>query len=296
MFILPVLAAVGASFGWATGIVLAQWPARQLGTFEFTRIQLVACSAILAVIVSLLGNWPTIACAYWPSFAASTVIGIVLGNLAMIECLRRGGPRRTELILSLKAPLVGVMAYVWLNETPVVIDLIGAAITLFGVGLAVFFGSDERSESDTTSGSLATIIALGVAATAFQGFGFLVVKPAMLAGTDPLAVSALRLLGATFLISVVALWPAKTFKPMSPVTPYLLGRTILPGFIGYGVSSTLLLYAFSAIDAGIAAVLGSLSPVLVLPILWIKEGLVSRLQAILGALLAVAGIVIILLL
>lgn len=296
MFILPVLAAIGASFGWATGIVLAQWPARQLGAFEFTRIQLIACSAILTAIVSLLGYWPTIAWVYWPSFVVSTVIGIVFGNLAMIECLRRGGPRRTELILSLKAPLVGVMAYVWLDETPGLNDLIGAAITLFGVGLAVSFNSDERSESDMTTGSLATIIALGVTATAFQGFGFLVVKPAMLAGTDPLAVSALRLLGAAFLISVVGLWPAKPFKPISPVTPYLLGRTILPGFIGYGVSSSLLLYAFSAIDAGIAAVLGSLSPVLVLPILWLKEGLVPRFQTIVGAFLAMAGATVILLL
>lgn len=296
MFFLPILAAVGASLGWAAGIVLAQWPARQLGAFEFTRIQLIACSAILTAIVSMLGYWPTIVWNYWPSFVASTVIGIVLGNLAMIECLRRGGPRRTELILSLKAPLVGVMAFVWLNEAPSLNDLIGAVITLAGVGLAVFFGSDERSESDMTTGSIATIVALGITATAFQGFGFLVVKPAMLAGTDPLAVSALRLLGAAFLISVVALWPASSFKPMAPVTPYLLGRTILPGFIGYGVSSTLLLYAFSKIDAGIAAVLGSLSPVLVLPILWLKEGLVPRFQAIVGAFLAVAGTTVILLL
>ncbi|ATG40892.1 DMT family transporter [Phaeobacter piscinae] len=296
MLILPVLAAVGASSGWATGIVLAQWPARQLGAFEFTRIQLFACSAILAALVSLLGYWTTIEWAYWPAFIASTVIGIVLGNLAMIECLRRGGPRRTELILSLKAPLVGVMAYVWLNETPGLNNIIGAAIALFGVGLAVFFGSDERSESDRTTGSLAIIIVLGITATAFQGFGFLVVKPAMQAGTDPLAVSALRLLGAAFLISVVALWPAKSFQPKAFVTPYLLGRTILPGFIGYGVSSTLLLYAFSSLDAGIAAVLGSLSPVLILPILWLKEGLIPRFQAIAGAFLAVAGTSMILLL
>lgn len=289
MLILPVLAAIGASTGWATGIVLAQWPARQLGAFEFTRIQLIACSAILAAGVSGFGLWQTVRWEFWPSFTASIGIGIVLGNLAMIECLRRGGPRRTELLLSLKAPLVGVMAYLWLNETPSANDLLGAGIALSGVAIAVFFGSDERSESDVATGTLATIIMLGVAATAFQGFGFLVMKPAMLAGTDPLAASAIRLLGAAFLISIVALWPARAFKPQASVTPYLLGRTILPGFIGYGVSSTLLLYAFATFDAGIAAVLGSLSPVLVLPILWLKEGILPRPQAILGAAMTVMG-------
>ena len=113
----------------------------------------------------------------------------------------------------------------------------------------MFYGSNDRSESDVATGPLAAIILLGIAATAFQGFGFLVMKPAMLAGTDPIAASAIRLLGAAFLISVVALWPAKAFKPQTAITPYLLGRTILPGFIGYGVSSTLLLYAFATLDA-----------------------------------------------
>jgi drug/metabolite transporter (DMT)-like permease len=60
MLILPVLAALGASLGWATGIVLAQWPARQLGAFEFTRIQLIACSAILAAGVSSFDLWQTV--------------------------------------------------------------------------------------------------------------------------------------------------------------------------------------------------------------------------------------------
>ncbi len=293
MLVLPALAAISASFGWATGIVLAQKPAKLLGSFEFTRIQLIACSALLAVICTGLGYWHSVDWSYWPSFAASVCFGIVLGNLAMIECLRRGGPRRTELLLSLKAPLVAAMAYFWLQETSSVMDLLGAGITLSGVCLAIFFGSNKHSESDMTTGRMSTIVLLGIAATGFQGFGFLIMKPVMLAGTEPLAVSAIRLLGAAFLISIVALWPSKMFQRRSELSPWLLGRTILPGFIGYGVSSSLLLYAFANFDAGIAALLGSLSPVLVLPILWFKEGLLPRTQAVLGAVLAVVGTVVI---
>ena len=114
-------------------------------------------------------------------------------------------------------------------------------------------------------------------------------KPAMLAGTEPLAASAIRLLGAAFLISLIALWPSKIFASHCKLTPQLLGRTILPGFIGYGISSSLLLYAFANFDAGIATVLGFLSPVIILPILWFKEGIPPRPQAVLGAALAVIG-------
>jgi drug/metabolite transporter (DMT)-like permease len=289
MVILPILAAVGASVGWATGIVLAQRPAKLLGAFEFTRIQLIGCSAILAIICSVLGYWPSVTWSYWPSFAASICFGIVLGNLAMIECLRRGGPRRTELLLSLKAPLVAVMAFFWLGETLTGTEILGASVTLFGVCLAVFFGSDKHSANDATTGNMASIVLLGIAATGFQGFGFLIMKPAMLAGTEPLAASAIRLLGAAFVISIVALWPSNMFRGKTELSPSLLGQTILPGFIGYGVSSSLLLYAFANFDAGIATVLGSLSPVLILPILWLKEGSVPSGQAVLGALLAVFG-------
>lgn len=121
-------------------------------------------------------------------------------------------------------------------------------------------------------------------------------KPAMLSGTEPLAVSSIRLLGAAFLISIVALWPSKLFQGKTELSPRLLGRTILPGFIGYGVSSSLLLYAFANFDAGITAVLGSLSPVLVLPILWFKEGIAPRAPAFAGAVLAVVGTTIIVIL
>ncbi len=289
MLILPALASLGASLGWATGIVLAQTPARKLGAFEFTRIQLIACAALLSLICSLFGYWPSIQWGHWPAYLTSITLGIAVGNLTMIECLRRAGPRLTELLLALKAPLVALMAFVWLQETPAVAEAIGGAITLAGIALAIFFDRPKDSPSEARSGSLAAILLLGFTATACQGLGFLIMKPAMQAGTEPLAASAIRLLGAAFLISLVALWPAKALQGKCAVTPQLLGRTVLPGVIGYGLSSSLLLYAFANFDAGVAAVLGSLSPVLVLPILYLKEGSIPRPPALLGAILAVSG-------
>jgi drug/metabolite transporter (DMT)-like permease len=243
----------------------------------------------MAAVCSALGHWPTIAWEYWPAFIASIVFGIVLGNLAMVECLRLGGPRRTEILLALKAPLVAIVAFFWLGERPAAGDLVGSAIVLLGVMTAVFFGSNVKSDSDRPRGALIVVVLLGVASAGFQGFGFLAMKPAMQAGTEPIAASTVRLLGAALLISLIALWPSKRFHCSAEISPRMLGRTILPGFIGYGVSSSLLLYAFAKFDAGIATVLGSLSPIFVLPVLWLKEGVPPRLYAVLGAFLAIAG-------
>ncbi|MVO15780.1 DMT family transporter [Parasedimentitalea huanghaiensis] len=289
MFLLPVSAAIAASAGWAAGIVLAQAPARQLGAFEFTRIQLIACAAILFLAATLLGGWTTVAWQYWSSFVVSILFGIVIGNLAMIECLRRGGPRRTEVLLSLKAPIVAGLAYLWLGEALSALGVFGVGLAISGVLMAVLSQTDKPELKEKVSGSIGIVIMLGLIATTSQGIGFLIMKPAMLAGTDPIAASAIRLTGAAFLVSVIGLWPAQVFRCETSMTPTLLGRTILPGFIGYGVSSTLLLYAFANFEAGAAAVLGSLSPVLILPILWVRDGVRPSFQAILGAAFAVLG-------
>ena len=87
-------------------------------------------------------------------------------------------------------PLVAALAYIWLHETPTKMDFLGS-----GVCLAVFFGHKEVSKSDATVGHMSTNIILGITATRCQGFGFLVMKPAMIAGSDPLAGSAIHLLG-----------------------------------------------------------------------------------------------------
>lgn len=289
MLLLPIAAALGASTGWATGIVLAQQPARLLGAFEFTRIQLIACAALVSLLCAALGYWSTIAWHHWPAFAVSTVFGILAGNLAMIECLRRGGPRRTELLLSLKGPIIAVMAFFWFGETLGAFDIFGGLVVLAGLLLAVQFGNNESSESDRLNGRLWTVVLLGLCAVICQGLGFLAVKPALADGMNPLAVSAVRLLGAAFLISVIGLWPARTFRSRTRLTPLLVGRTILPGVIGYIVSTSLLLYAFANFHAGLAAILGSLSPILVLPILWLKEGHAPTPEAALGALAAIGG-------
>ena len=289
MFILPAFAAIGASFGWACGIILAQSPARAIGAFEFTRIQLIACGAILSFLCAIFGYWQSVEWDYWQAFAFSIGLGIILGNLAMIECLRLGGPRRTELLLSFKAPLVALMAYLWMGETLSNTDLFGAAIALSGITLAILFGGGRRHVNDPVDGSIIIVVGLGLFAAACQGAGFLLIKPAMQAGTEPLAASAVRIVGASLLISLVGLWPAKSLRSKVEVTPYLLFRTIIPGFIGYGISSSLLLYAFAHFNAGIAAVLGSLSPVIVLPLIWFKNGTPPHAIAWLGASLSILG-------
>ncbi|MXN63590.1 EamA family transporter [Stappia sp. GBMRC 2046] len=293
MAILALSAALGASFTWAAAGLISHVPAMRLGSFEFTRVQLISSSAILAALVTAAGGWVTVDWGHWSGFAGSILFGVLISNLAMAACLRRGGPRRTQLLMSMNAPISAIFGYWLLGETLTPSALLGAGFALAGLCLAILFGRSDSKELEPVEGTLAGVVIFGLVAAASHAAGLIALKPVLLSGTDPLAVSALRTGGGAFAISLVALWPAKSFEPLMKPDARLVAWTILPGVMGYVVAVSLLLYALANFNTGIAAVLGSLSPVLILPMIWLTKGAMPRPQAWAGALLVVCGIALI---
>ncbi|EEA93070.1 DMT family transporter [Pseudovibrio sp. JE062] len=296
MVVFAVSSALAASLGWACGSMLSHRPLQRVGVFEFTRIQLLTSGAILCVLCSVLGYWQSVDWSQWPAFVVSVVVSVIIGNVALLECLKRAGPRQTELLLSLKTPIVAVLAFAFLGEELSFTEMIGIAIALFGICLAILFGSsDQEAEATRRSGGLVAIVVLALIAAASQGIGMLVLKPLLLSGTEPLAASAIRVTGAAFIVALVGLMPLSAVQATTEMSWMLLFRVVLPGFIGYGISVSLLLYAYAHYDAAIASVLGSLSPVFILPLLWMNTGNMPRPLAWGGAALSLLGTAVILL-
>jgi drug/metabolite transporter (DMT)-like permease len=289
MPIIALAAAVGASLCWALGSLIAHRPATQLGAFEFTRTQLISSFALLTVIVTALNGWQSVSWVHWPSFVAASLIGVVFTNLAMIACLRRGGPRRMQLLVSMSAPFAALLGFLFLGESMSPWKLIGVGLAFAGLLLAILFGRRGQHRIGAVKGSLAVVIALGLFAAICHAVGLIALKPALLAGTEPLAATAVRTGGGALLISVVALWPAEVFETPARRTPTIVFRAILPGFVGYVAAVSLQLYALRSYDAGIVAVLSLMAPVVMLPMIWIMSGDPPPLPAWLGALLAVLG-------
>lgn len=272
MSALPMAAALVAAMTWACGSLLAHGPAGKLGALAFTRIQLAAAALVLAAIVTARGVWATVSWAHWPELAVSSFVGVLLCNLALIACLRRGGPRRCLLLLAMNAPIAAVLGYVLRGETASVQAIAGGALTVLGVVVAVLYGRTREAGSDALRGSATSVFLLGLAAAACHAVGLVAIKPAMLAGTDPVAASTLRVAGAAIVLSLVSLWPSELLKSQTPLSTRLVLQTIAPGLLGYVLAATLLLYAVRGYNAGIAVALGSTSPVMILPLLWATSG------------------------
>src|SRR3979490_2118078 len=162
MPIIALAAALGASLCWAVGSLIAHRPATQLGAFEFTRTQLISSFALLIVIVTALNGWQSVTWMYWPSFVAASLIGVVFTNLAMMACLRRGGPRRMQLLMSMSAPFAALLGFLFLGGAMSPWKLIGVGLAFGGFLLAISFGRRAGHRIEAVQGSLAVVIGLGL--------------------------------------------------------------------------------------------------------------------------------------
>ncbi|WP_417671897.1 DMT family transporter [Roseibium sp.] len=291
MSVIAWTTALGASACWAAGAILATGPSRRLGSFSLTRLQLVTSAPVLAVLVTVQDVWKTIDLQHWPAILISGTFGVLFGNLAMMACLRRGGPRRMQMMMAMSPIAVLAMSNLYLHEAITDKELTGCAITIAGIVMAIFFSARPKDGDhfESLNGSLVMVILFGLLAALCHGVGLIVLKPVMTAGTDPLATSFLRTATATGAILVASVIPHPAIKSEDTLDWRLFWAAVFPGFLGYVAAVSLLLIGLSIQNAGVVTVLGSLAPVLMMPMLWLSGTRHLPLSAWGGAALAVAG-------
>jgi uncharacterized membrane protein len=136
---------------------------------------------------------------------------------------------------------------------------------------------------------------LGVLAALCQAVSSLIAKPVMVSGADPIAATAIRV-SATCAAQFVLLWSGfAAARARSKASPRILLQVGWIGFLGMGVGMSLILLALKHGDVGMVAILSSVSPVLVLPLLWLRLQRAPAPGAWLGAGFTVAGTALVLL-
>lgn len=295
MLFLPLLAATGAAVTQAAASFIAHGAVKQLGAIEFTRVQLTTSSLALAVMVTATHGWSAIPHVHILAIVISSLVGVLLTNLAMTECLRRGGPRRTQLFLTMRTPITALLALFYLGEVLTPALLVGASFMFGGILLAIVFsrGSLLDHPLEAVNGLLSVVVLLGLTAATCQAIGFVAIKPVMLEGMPPLAASAMRTMGSAWALTTITLIPTRCFAPPMIPTKQNVFLAIIPGLLGYVLASTLLLYAIQNGSAAIATGIASTVPVLSLPMLWLMTKQRPSNMAWVGAVLVVIGAVII---
>ncbi len=296
------LAALGAALCWAAGGLIAVAPVRALGPLAFNRLRMTVVGLMLAVAATALGRWGGLDAGQVAVLAVSGLVGVVLGDTALFWALARIGPRRNAVLFATNAPMTALLGWMFLGEALGVGALGGIALTTAGVMLAVVFRlAPAQSDSpglhawEWVNGSLAAGIAAGLVAALCQAAGSVIARPVMAAGTDPLAAAAVRVATAALALQAATLLPGGRAS-LAPAfrEPRILGLVLLNGAIGLGLGMTLLMVGLAHGSAGVVATLSATSPVLMLPLLWAVTGKPAPPGAWAGAILAVAGVALVL--
>lgn len=290
MFIFE-FAALAAALTWAFAGIVSANPSKALGALAFNRIRMVMVFAMLAAWTLISGGWTSLSSAIaWP-LILSGFIGIFIGDTALFLTMNRLGPRRTAVLFSLNAPLSVVLGWFVLGEALQPVVLLGVAITIIGVMLAIIYGKrkDQLHQWESITGALWVGVLLGLLAALSQAVGALIARPIMETGVDPVAASMVRVGVAALCLLAIGFYPHKALRPQTKFTIPLISQVALSGLLGMGVGMTLLLFALRGGEVGIITTLSATTPAMMLPILWWRTKEIPAAGAWAGAILVIIG-------
>jgi drug/metabolite transporter (DMT)-like permease len=286
-------AALGTALCWALTALFAAGPASRLGAAAFNRIRLFAAGGLMGAIILLSGAWAELSPGVLPLLILSGLLGITLGDTMMFAAVVRLGPRRAGVLFALNAPLAALFGWTLLGEDLPLQAVAGILLAFGGTALAIRFGGSGGHVLENIRGRPATGIAFGLLAALGQAAGTLILRPLMAGGLDPFAASFVRIGFAALAISALMALPLAAFRPANPPDRKAVAATVALAFLGLGLGMTLMLYALSGGAAGIVATLTASSPVLILPLIWLRTGQRPRAGAWAGAALALTGMALI---
>lgn len=283
--------ALGAAACWAlTGLISAP-QARHLGAFAFTRWRMSAVLVLLVPWVLAQGAWRSLTLDQVLLLMLSGVVGIFVGDTALFASMNRLGPRRTGVLFATHAWFSALLGFWWLGERMGVQALLGGALVVGGVMVAVAAGGhkDANHPLEQSRGSVWVGVALGLLAALCQASGSLIAKPVMAAGAEPVTATVLRVAATCVVHWGLRGAGVSLARCVQPLSWPVLGWVALSGMLGMGLGMSLVLWALVRGDMGMVGILSSVSPVLVLPMLWWHLGRAPARGAWLGAASTVLG-------
>lgn len=292
------------ALGSATCIALSSMFINELNgrvsLMQLARWQLTAAFLMTATAATLFGGWGTLGGWQFAALAASGVFGIAVASTTYFAAIYTAGPRVTALLFSLTSPFALFMGYVALGETISLLQATGVALILAGIVTAIGVrrrrpapmipladGEPIEAPAPQERPSLAGI-ALGIITAFGQALGSLFARPAMATGVEPFAAMAVRSGIAVLFFWALLSLPAIR-RQAGAVRKGDLGLAVVSAFFGTALGMSLLLGALKTGSVGIVSTLSSMTPIVILPMVWLRSGKMPRPYAWAGAALAIAG-------
>jgi uncharacterized membrane protein len=288
------LAALGTAACWATGSNLFAAAGRRLGPSVLNRLRITAALLMLGLTLAVLrGNvwpvWATRAQLGW--LAASGVVGYVFGDINYFRSLVALGPSRTQMVASLAPVFTALLAWPVLGETPGRLALLGMALTL--AGILIVLAEHRRLRPDEGIGLTRAGVIAGMLGAVGQAGGFVLSKFALRTGIDPVSATVVRAAAAVLAVWILAVPPGEVRSSLAALGDRRSSLLMAGGaFLGPYLGVMLALAALQRVEAGVVASIIAFSPVIAILISSRFHGEPITARILLGALVSVAGVVV----
>jgi drug/metabolite transporter (DMT)-like permease len=286
------LAALATSFFFAMTALIFTQTGRMVGSQVTNRMRLTFALVYLVIINMILFGEPlpfSAGSSRWLWLGLSGIIGLSLGDAFLFQAFVSVGARLGTLLLSL-APIFGsLIAWMFFGEILSLLQITGIVLALAGIAWVVM---SHEEPPDTPRGQTRRGVIFGVLAGLGQAIGLVLSKQGMFGDFSPFQANAIRML-----VAVIFVWAWTAFDGEIGATfaalrqkPEVLRLLALGALVGplLGVSASLL--AVQHAEIGVASTLMALPPVILLPISYFAFREKIGWQAILGTIVALAGV------
>lgn len=300
-----IAAAAGTAACWAMTAMFFSAASRRIGQLHVNKIRLLIALVLLSSACALTGAFQAVPPAQLALLALSGVVGLALGDAALFSALKVIGPRRGSLVMTLAPGFAAVLMLPLLDETLSAVGVCGMLLTAGGIAWVVL----ERGQPGEIEGNAALGVGLGVLGAVGQAVGLILAKAGLGAAStasllggfaarhgapphvNPLLGTLIRMLAATLLLYGYGLVSGSlraTFRSLADRRA--MAMTVAGAVFGPVVGVTLSLTAIALTNTAVAATIMATSPVLVIPLVWVVYRQKVSSRAILGALIATAGV------
>ena len=287
-------AALGTAVCWAAGSNFFAAAGQRLGSVVLNRLRITVAALLLCTALFILRGSP------WPVWAApwqvgllalSGLVGFVFGDTYYFRSLVILGPGRAALVTSMAPVFTVLFALPLLGEHPGPLVLLGMALTLGGIAWVIW--EREHKTREHVEGSMLVGVVAGVLAAVGQAGGYVLSKMALRSDLDPLSATVIRIVAAAIGVWLLAAFQRDVRRSLGALrdgrgSAFMVGGAFFGPFLGVTLSLTALKY----IEAGVAASITAIYPVLTLLLSSRFHGERLTLRTLAGALVAGAGVVV----
>lgn len=287
------LAALGAALCWAVAPVLFTLGGRTVSGTTINRLRLVPACLLLFVTHYWMEGWPVLTGAGSGSLiwlAISGILGLALGDTCLLKGFLLIGPRLVTLVMTLVPLMSALLAWVVFGEQFTLLEVGGASLCLLGVGYVVFARSHKGPHVEGSAYRKGLLFALGGALG--QTLGLITAKQG-LSGEVPVITAVLVRMVAAMLFMWLLQGFGKHMDALKALTFKAFVLIMAGAAIGPFLGVWLSIIAIEMTRVGMAATLMATTPILILPIAHFVLGERITWRAVIGAVVALSGIVLI---